>query len=105
MSASVPAGGPIRAGKFCVALEIDVTLKGLAKGEDVAKLRPDAEHLRLEAPDVIARAGVAADVFVGVAYQTHLNLLGQELRCAPIKVQVDATLILWCSIFELIGKP
>src|ERR1700722_1926958 len=100
----VPAGGPIRGAKFCVSLEIDVTLKALAEREDVAKLRPDTEHLRLEATDVIACAAVAADVLVGVAYQTHLNLLGQELRCAPIEVQVDATLILCCGIDEIIGK-
>src|SRR6185437_3087539 len=101
----VPAGGPIRAAKFCVGLEIDVTLKALAEREDVAKLRPNAEHLRLEATDAIARATVAADVLVGVAYQAHLNLLGQELRSAPVEVQVHAILILCCSIDEIIGKP
>ena len=80
-------------------------MEGLAKGEDVAKLRPDAEHLRLETADVVARAAVAADFSIGVAYQTHLNLFGQELRCTPIEVQVDAVLILCCIIDEIICKP
>jgi NAD(P)-dependent dehydrogenase (short-subunit alcohol dehydrogenase family) len=50
----IPAGRASRVTKFSVTLEIDVTLKGLAKGEDVAKLRPDTEHLRLEATDTVA---------------------------------------------------
>jgi hypothetical protein len=50
----VPAGGPVRAAKFRVGLEIDVTLKALAEREDVAKLRTDAEYLRLETSDVVA---------------------------------------------------
>jgi hypothetical protein len=101
----VPAGGPIRTAKFCVGLEIDVTLKALAERDDVAKLRSDAEHLRLEASDAVAGAAVAADFLLRVAYQANLNLLGQELRRAPIEVQVDATLILCCGIDEIIGKP
>src|SRR5476649_1084496 len=105
MSAKCSSRRPIRAAKFCVGFEVDVTLKGLAEGENVAKLRPDAEHLRLETADTVARAAVAADFSVDVAYHTHLNLLGQELRCTPIEVQVDAVLILCCIIDEIICKP
>ena len=76
-------------------------MKGLAKGEDVAKLRPDAEHLRLETTDAVARATVAANFFIGVAYQTYLNLLGQELRCTPVEVQVDAIRYCVASLIKL----
>jgi hypothetical protein len=59
----------------------------------------------LEATDTVARAAVAADFLVGITHEPHLNLLGQELRRAPIEVQVDAILLLCCSIFEIICKP
>jgi hypothetical protein len=40
-------------------------LKALAERKDVAELRPDAEHLRLEASNAIARAAVAAKAEFG----------------------------------------
>ena len=74
-----PVTGPsfgIVSAEFRVAFEIDVTLKALAERKDVAELRPDAEHLRLEASNAIARAAVAANFFVRVPHQSHLPVSG-----------------------------
>src|ERR1700761_7686700 len=80
----IPAGRSIHVAKFPIGFEVDVTLEALTQRNDVAELRTDAEYLRLETSDMVARAAVATEFFVGVACQTNLNLLGQELRRAPI---------------------
>src|SRR5262249_55579015 len=51
---SVPAGRASRVSELSVTLDIDVTLKVLAERKHVAELRPDAEHLRLKASDMVA---------------------------------------------------
>jgi hypothetical protein len=42
-------------------------------------LRPDAEDLRLEAPDVAAGAAIATDLVVHIADKANHILLAQEL--------------------------
>jgi hypothetical protein len=44
--------------------------------KNVAELRTDADHPRLEASDAIAGAAVTADLLVEVTHEAHLNLLG-----------------------------
>ena len=58
----------------------------------------------MEAADVVAGAAVAADLFIDIADDANLNLLGQELRRAPIEVHVDAVLILRRLIGEIVGE-
>src|SRR3954451_1650774 len=72
---AVPPGRASRPSEFRVSLELDVPVEAFAERKDVAELRPDAEHLRPESPDPVARAAVPPQFLVGVPYQTHLHLL------------------------------
>src|SRR6516165_877569 len=100
----VPAVGPVLVGEFPVALEIEVTLRRGAQRNDKPDLRAGADHLRLEAADAIAGAGVATQLSVDIADDTHLDLLSQELRRTPIEMHVDAVLILGRLIGEVVGE-
>ena len=91
-------------GEFPVAFEIEITLRLGGQGNDESNLRPGAHHLRLEAAHPIAGAAVATDLFVHVADDADLNLLGQELRRAPIEMHVDAVLVLGRLIGEIVGE-
>jgi hypothetical protein len=71
-------------GEFLVAFEIEVPFSRGGQRNNEPELRADADHLRLEAAEVVAGATVAPDLFVDVADKTNLDLLGQELRRAPI---------------------
>jgi len=75
-----------------------------SEGDDKPKLRPYAEHLRPEAADAVAGAAVTAYVLVGIPDNADLHLFANELRSAPVKVQVDAVLILSIWILEVIGE-
>src|SRR6516162_316604 len=86
----VPAVRSVLVREFPVASEIEITLRLGGQGNDESELRPRAHHLRLEAAHAVAGAGVATDLLVDVANQSDLNLLGQELRRAPIEMHVDA---------------
>src|SRR4051812_43684747 len=101
---AVPPGRASRPPEFRVSLEIDVPLEAFAERKDVAELRPDAEHLRPEAPDPVARAAVAPKFLVGVPYQPHLHLLGQELRCAPVEMHVHAALVLRRQVEKVVRE-
>src|SRR5215468_5029397 len=76
----VPALGAVLGLELPVALEVQIALIVLVQRDDVADLRPDAEHPRLEAADAVARAAVTGELLVGVADQADLQLLGDELR-------------------------
>ena len=97
----VPAVRPICVVEFLVAFEIEIALGGGADGNNETDLRPNANHARLEAADPIARPAVAADLVIDIADETDLKLLGQELRRAPIEMQVDAVLILGLMVVTL----
>src|SRR5262245_4132123 len=76
----VPAIRAVLSTEFLVALEVQIALKLGAERNDVADLRADAEHLRLEATDPVARSAVAGELLVGIADEAELQLLGDELR-------------------------
>src|SRR5262249_45725525 len=90
--------------EFAVGLQVDISLHLVSDREEVADLRPDADHPRLEAADTIARAAVAADLLIEVAHEADLPLLAQELRHAPVEVHVDAILVLSGGVYEVVGE-
>src|SRR5215472_3601699 len=100
----IPAIRPVLVGEFPVAFEIEVALRLSGQGNDESELRPGAHHLRLEATHPVASAGVATQLSVDIADDADLNLLGQELRRAPIEMHVDAVLILSRLIGEIVGE-
>src|SRR5215510_3569188 len=100
----VPALRPVLGAEFLVALEVQIALKLGAERNDVADLRADAEHLRLEAADPVAGPAVAGELLVGVADEAELQLLGDELRGGPVEMHVDAVLVLRRLILQIVGK-
>src|SRR5262245_40540541 len=96
----IPARRPILVGKFAIGFQVQISLQ-VSDRKNVANLRTNADHPRLEAADSIAGAAVAADLLVEVTHETDLPLLGQELRHAPVEVHVDATLILSSRVYEV----
>src|SRR5690349_725387 len=70
----VPAGGAVLVAELAVALEVDVALH-VPDREQEADLRTDPEDARLEIAERRARAAVAGELLVGVADETHVNLL------------------------------
>src|SRR5262245_16999354 len=67
-------------------------------------LRSHADDPRFEAADSVATPAVARDLVVKVSDEAKLPFLGQELRDAPIKVHVDAVLIVGVRIFEVVSE-
>src|SRR5437899_923379 len=59
----VPARRPICIVEFAVGLQVQISLH-VSDRKDVADLRSDADHPRLEATDAIAGAAVAADLLI-----------------------------------------
>src|SRR5262249_26754405 len=94
----------MRGVEFLVALEIDVALVVIADLEDVADLRSHANDPRFEAADPVATPAIAGDLIVEVSDESELPFLGQELRDAPIKVHVDAVLVVGVRILEIVGE-
>src|SRR5262249_59130247 len=68
------------------------------------ELRANADYPRPEAADAIAGTAVATDLLVDIAHQSGLQLLGQELRRAPIEMHVDAVLILRRLVGEIVSE-
>lgn len=58
----------------------------------------------LEAADTMTGAAVAADLLVNIADEPDLNLLGRKLRSTPVKVHVDAVLVLGGRVDEIVGE-
>src|SRR5215469_7095031 len=73
-------------------------------GKEVAELRSDTAHPRLERTDLVTRSAVAAHLVVKVAGDAHEQILGQELRCARVQVSVHAVLMISFFVFEIVGE-
>jgi hypothetical protein len=75
--------------EFPISLQIEVDLN-LSEREDETHLRADTNHARLKRADVVAGATVGADLLVEVSNGADEELLGEELRGAPISASVTA---------------
>ena len=72
--------------------------------EDISELRTDAENARAEAAEHRRLAEVVGDLLVGIADEADEDLLGQELRHAPVEMEIDAALVLRVGILEIVGE-
>src|SRR5215469_4188826 len=100
----IPAVGAVLRSEFAVCLEVDVALILLTDRKNVAYLRPDTRHPRLEATDPIAGPAVARDLIEEISDYSDLPLLGQELRRAPIEMKIHSVLILGVGVFKIVCK-
>jgi hypothetical protein len=62
------------------------------------------KHPRLERAYPVARTAVTANLVVGITDEANIELLGQELRSAPIQMEISAALILGDRILEIVGE-
>jgi hypothetical protein len=53
---------------------------------------------------MVAGAAVAGQLIVHVAHRSNQQLLGKELRCAPIEMKVHAVLIVRIRIDVVVGE-
>src|SRR5260221_5198485 len=72
--------------------------------ENIAKLRADAENARAEAAENGRLAEIVGDLLVGVADEADKDLSRQELRNAPVEMEVDAALVLRTGVLEIVGE-
>ena len=100
----IPSLGPGHRGEFPEPLEVGATLIMFVDRRDVADLRPDTGHARLEATDLVARPAVARDLIEQISGHANLPLLGQELRRCPVEMKVDSTLVVGRRIDEIISE-
>ena len=75
--------------KFPVPFHIDVGLQR-SRRDDEANLRSHANDPGFKGTETISGAAIRRDLFIEITDRADLNLLGQELRGAPI-ANVSAT--------------
>jgi hypothetical protein len=75
--------------EFAVGLEVNVTLHA-GDGKEIADLRTDPDHARLERPEFRARAAVPGNLVIDITDRADLKARGEELRRAPVEMGVDA---------------
>src|SRR5262245_49394155 len=100
----IPTFGSVLRCEFLEAFKIDIALPLFADREDVANLRSYSSDTCLEAAEAVSGASVTGNLLKPVTRQAELELLGQELRCPPVDVHVDAVLILGVRILEIVGE-
>src|SRR5271154_1276206 len=94
---------PVVVVELLIALEVQICLF-ISEWEDVPDLRADADDARHEGTDMVAAAAVAGQLVVHIAYRSDQQLLGKELRCAPIEMKIDAVLIVGIRINVVVGE-
>src|SRR4030081_2616441 len=99
----IPALGPVSGLKLEVGLQTQISLL-TGDRENVADLTTDREDSGLECTDPVAGTAIRADLVIGVSNEADKELLRQELRCAPIQVEIDAALVLGGLVLEVIGE-
>jgi hypothetical protein len=94
---------PVVSIKFTVSLEVQITLV-ITDWEYVAELRANADDARQERADVVAASTVTGELIVNIAHCADEQLLCDKLRCTPIKVEVEAVLILGIGVDVIMGE-
>src|SRR5262245_3772380 len=100
----IPAFRSVLRREFLEAFKVHVALPLFVDWKDVANLRSDSSDTCLEAAEAVAGASVTGNLLKPVTRQAELELLGQELRCSPVNVHVDAVLILGVRVLEIVGE-
>jgi len=66
----------------------------VANREQIAELRAKAENARFESVEERCCANIVSDLLVGISDHADKELFGQKVRCTPVKMEVDAILVL-----------
>src|SRR5437016_4882906 len=89
----IPTLGPVFGAKLKIGLHAQKALLA-SNRENVSQLRTDREHPRVERTEPIAGAAVTSNLVIGISNKANKELLGQELRCPPVQMEINAALIL-----------
>src|SRR5262245_7955026 len=100
----IPAFRSVLRREFLEAFKVHVALPLSVDWKDVANLRSNTTDTCLKAAEAVAGASVTGNLLIPVTRQAELELLGQELRCSPVNVHVDAVLILGVRVLEIVGE-
>ena len=95
--------GRFSAGKFLVTLEVQVSLL-VSNREQITDLGANAENAGPESAEERGRAKIVGNLLISVSDQSGEHLLGQKVRRAPVKMEVDAILILRGRVLEIVGE-
>jgi hypothetical protein len=85
-----------------IGLHVGVALQ-VAGRKEVTNLRAHSDDTRLEVAQDRRLALVGGELLVEIANRSDMQLLGDELRCAPIEVPIDAALIIGMGVVEIVG--
>src|ERR1700716_4256362 len=99
----IPTFRPVLGPELEIRLRTQEALHSV-QWKDISELRAGREDSRLKRTDPVSGSAISGDLVVGVTHEADKELLGQELRCTPVQVEVDAALILGGRILEIIGK-
>ena len=72
-------------GKFLVTLEVQISLL-VSDREQIAELGTNAENARFESVEERRCANIVSNLLVGISDHADEELLGQKVRCTPVKV-------------------
>jgi hypothetical protein len=86
-----------------IAFAVHISLIGPER-KYITDLRTDADDTRHERADVVATATIPGELVVHVSHRADQQLLGEELRRAPVQMGIDAILIVGIRIDEVVGE-
>src|SRR5258708_3535838 len=98
----IPARRPVFGGEFAISLQAEECLI-ISDREDVSDLRAEAQHARTEAAQNRILTKIVSDLLVGITDEADEQLFRQEVRRAPVEMEVDAALIICIRIDEVVG--
>src|SRR6267143_6844100 len=99
----VPAGRAIGRIEFAISFQAQKCLI-VPNRENISNLRANAENARAEAAESGRLTEVVCDLLIGIADEADEDLLRQELRHAPVEMEIDAALVLSIRILEIVGE-
>src|SRR6478609_6575304 len=98
-----PARRAVGGIEIAVSSQAQKTLH-VSQGEDISDLRTDPENTRPEPAKDRVLTGVIGDLLIGISGNADENPLRDEVRGAPVEVEIDAVAVLRIGIFEIVGK-
>src|SRR5229473_5743166 len=99
----IPARRPVGGVEFAIPLHAHKCLV-VTNRENMSKLRAEAEDARAEAAEHGRLAEVVGDLLIGITDEADEHLLRQEVRHAPVEMEIDAALVLCVRILEIVGE-
>src|SRR6185437_14544465 len=98
----IPPGGTVGRIEFAVGSQTQKALH-VSHGENISDLRTGAEYARSESAQNRILAEIVGYLLKGVTGHADEKLLREEVRGAPVEMEIDAALILGVGVLEIVG--